>query len=53
LAVKWTSRPKNSNKNIENAHIERVGEGIAITFDSGLLFGFDSAEVQQYFQGEP
>jgi outer membrane protein OmpA-like peptidoglycan-associated protein len=32
--------------NIEDAHIERVGEGIAITFDSGLLFAFDSAEIQ-------
>lgn len=33
-------------RNIEGAHIERVGEGIAITFDSGLLFGFDSADLQ-------
>jgi outer membrane protein OmpA-like peptidoglycan-associated protein len=33
-------------RTIEGAHIERVGEGIAITFDSGLLFGFDSAELQ-------
>jgi outer membrane protein OmpA-like peptidoglycan-associated protein len=27
---------------IEGARIERVGEGIAVTFDSGLLFDFDS-----------
>jgi outer membrane protein OmpA-like peptidoglycan-associated protein len=27
---------------MEGATIERVGEGIKITFDSGLLFGFDS-----------
>jgi outer membrane protein OmpA-like peptidoglycan-associated protein len=33
-------------RNIDGAHIERVGEGIAITFDSGLLYGFDSAELQ-------
>lgn len=33
-------------RNIDGAHIERVGEGIAITFDSGLLFAFDSAELQ-------
>lgn len=33
-------------RNLANAHVERVGEGIAITFDSGLLFAFDSAEIQ-------
>lgn len=27
---------------VEGAEVERVGEGIAITFDSGILFGFDS-----------
>lgn len=30
---------------LENARVERVGEGIAIAFDSALLFGFDSAEL--------
>jgi outer membrane protein OmpA-like peptidoglycan-associated protein len=30
---------------IEGATIERVGEAIAIRFDSGLLFGFDSAAL--------
>lgn len=33
-------------KSIENARIDRLGEGIAITFESGLLFGFDSSELQ-------
>jgi outer membrane protein OmpA-like peptidoglycan-associated protein len=33
-------------KDIEGAKIERVGEGIKITFDSGILFGFDSATLQ-------
>ena len=27
---------------LEGAEVERVGEGIKITFDSGILFGFDS-----------
>jgi len=27
---------------LENAKVERIGEGIKITFDSGILFGFDS-----------
>ncbi len=31
---------------IENAKVERIGEGIAISFDSGLLFGYDSATLQ-------
>jgi outer membrane protein OmpA-like peptidoglycan-associated protein len=30
---------------LKNAHVERVGEGIKITFDSGLMFGFDSDEL--------
>ncbi len=30
---------------IEGATIERVGEAIAIRFDSGLLFGFDSSTL--------
>lgn len=33
-------------RDIENAKIERVGEGIKITFDSGILFEFDSFELQ-------
>jgi outer membrane protein OmpA-like peptidoglycan-associated protein len=31
---------------IANATIERVGEGIKITFDSGVLFAFDSSKLQ-------
>lgn len=29
-------------EDLEDAEVERVGEGIKITFDSGILFGFDS-----------
>jgi len=31
---------------IEGARVERVGEGIAVTFDSGLLFDYDSDVVR-------
>ncbi|NNF27548.1 MAG: OmpA family protein [Gemmatimonadetes bacterium] len=31
---------------LEGATVERVGEGIQVTFDSGLLFGFDSDRLQ-------
>lgn len=30
---------------LPNAKVSRVGEGIAVTFDSGILFPFDSAEL--------
>ncbi len=32
-------------EDLEGAEVERVGEGIKITFDSGILFNFDSAEL--------
>jgi outer membrane protein OmpA-like peptidoglycan-associated protein len=30
---------------LEGAKVSRVGEGIAVTFDSGILFPFDSSEL--------
>ena len=33
-------------KDIEGAQIERIGEGIKITFDSGILFEYDSSTLQ-------
>jgi len=32
-------------RELEDAQVSRVGEGIAITFDSGILFPYDSAEL--------
>lgn len=32
-------------QDLEGAKIERIGEGIKITFDSGILFGFDSSDL--------
>ncbi len=31
---------------LENAKVERVGEGIKVTFDSGILFDFDSDNLR-------
>lgn len=31
---------------VDGVDVERVGEGIALKFDSGILFGFDSAVLQ-------
>src|SRR5919107_2956697 len=36
---------KELDQNIEGAKIERVGEGIQVTFESGLLFDFNSDVV--------
>lgn len=33
-------------KEMENATVERVGEGIKVTMSSGILFGFDSYALQ-------
>ena len=33
-------------RDLKNAKIERVGEGIKITFDSGILFATNSSELQ-------
>lgn len=34
------------DQELENADVERVGEGIKVTFDSGLLFDFDSSALR-------
>ena len=33
------------DEELEGARVERVGEGIQVTFDSNILFGFDSADL--------
>src|SRR5215213_6394758 len=35
------------DKQVEGATVERVGEGIKLTFDSGILFATNSAELTQ------
>ena len=37
---------KELDQSIAGAKIERVGEGIQVTFDSGLLFDFDSDRIK-------
>lgn len=39
-------RAEEIEQEIPGAEVERVGEGILVTFDSGLLFGFDSDRVR-------
>jgi outer membrane protein OmpA-like peptidoglycan-associated protein len=35
-------------RDIEGAKVERVGEGIKITFSSGILFDVDKADLKDY-----
>ena len=37
---------KELDQSIEGAKVERVGEGIQVTFESGLLFDFDSDRIK-------
>jgi outer membrane protein OmpA-like peptidoglycan-associated protein len=39
-------RAEEMRKDLSNAKVERVGEGIKITFDSGILFATNSSELQ-------
>jgi outer membrane protein OmpA-like peptidoglycan-associated protein len=39
-------------RDIEGAKVERVGEGIKITFSSGILFDVDKAELKDYSRAE-
>ena len=46
LIGKYMDKQANElEENLEGAKIERVGEGIKVTFDSGILFNFDSAKL--------
>ncbi|GAB2772378.1 hypothetical protein GCM10027275_14070 [Rhabdobacter roseus] len=45
IGIYMDKQAKELEKSVEGAKVERVGEGIRMTFDSGLLFGFDSAEL--------
>jgi len=46
IGNRMDSKAEELDKELENAEVERVGEGIKVTFDSGILFEFDSAEIQ-------
>ncbi|NJK89991.1 MAG: OmpA family protein, partial [Myxococcales bacterium] len=39
-------RAKEIDQDLENAKVERVGEGILVTFESGILFDLNEAELR-------
>jgi outer membrane protein OmpA-like peptidoglycan-associated protein len=46
IGSRMNDRADTLERELSNATIERVGEGILVTFDSGILFGFDSSNLQ-------
>ena len=46
IGSRMNDRAETLAQELDNATIERVGEGILVTFDSGILFGFDSSSLQ-------
>jgi outer membrane protein OmpA-like peptidoglycan-associated protein len=46
IGARMDRQAKELEQNIQGAKVERVGEGIQVTFDSGLLFDYDSDVVK-------
>jgi outer membrane protein OmpA-like peptidoglycan-associated protein len=46
IGAEMDKQAKELKQNIPGARVERVGEGIAVTFASGLLYDFDSDVVR-------
>ena len=50
IGSRMNDRTETLERELDNATIERVGEGILVTFDSGILFGFDSSTLRAQAQ---
>lgn len=46
IGQRMDKKAEELDEQLADAEVERVGEGIKITFDSGLLFDFDSSTLQ-------
>lgn len=46
IGRRMDKQAKELDQKLEGANVERVGEGIKVTFDSGILFDFDSADLR-------
>ena len=46
IGARMDKQAKEIEQNVKGATVERVGEGIQVTFASGLLFDFDAAVVR-------
>ncbi len=45
IGKKMDKQAQDIKTEVPNATVERVGEGINVTFDSGVLFGFDKSDL--------
>lgn len=45
IGVYMDRQARELDEELDGATVERVGEGIKVTFDSGILFGFDSYDL--------
>ena len=46
IGQRMDKKAEELDQELESADVERVGEGIKVTFDSGLLFDFDSSNLR-------
>jgi outer membrane protein OmpA-like peptidoglycan-associated protein len=46
IGAQMDKQAKELDEDIPGATVTRVGEGIVVTFDSGLLFAFNSSEIE-------
>ncbi|HEV7349537.1 OmpA family protein [Telluribacter sp.] len=51
IGIYMDKQARELEQKVEGAKVERVGEGIKMTFDSGLLFAFDSEKVNNETRG--
>ena len=47
IGRRMDTKAEELDEELENADVERVGEGIKVTFDSGILFDFDSDALRE------
>jgi len=52
IGAQMDKQAKELDEELEDADVERVGEGIQITFDSAILFDFDSATLRPQAQAD-
>jgi outer membrane protein OmpA-like peptidoglycan-associated protein len=46
IGQRMDKKAEELDEELENAEVERVGEGIKVTFDGGILFDFDSSALR-------
>jgi len=51
IGKKMDKQAQEIKTEVPNATVERVGEGINVTFNSGVLFGFDKSDLTPTAQG--